>query len=141
MKVFVCFIDSVRWDFHNNSTIIAFSGRFCEQDRNGCSEVECFEGVECMDVPAPGIGVECGVCPLGYTGDGLKCYGITVTDYHADHTHYYQLFLLDIDECLSASTCEQICTNTDGSFVCDCLAGYRLAEDTGNCEGMSLSMM
>ena len=58
---------------------IAFSGHFCEEDRNGCSEIQCFEGVECMDVPAPGTGAVCGACPLGYTGDGLnKCYGIII---------------------------------------------------------------
>ncbi len=56
--------------------ISAFDGRFCEEDRNGCSEIQCFEGVECMDVPAPGVGAVCGNCPPGYTGDSLKCYGI-----------------------------------------------------------------
>ena len=54
-------------------------------------------------------------------------------------TQYFQL--IDIDECLNASNCEQICTNTDGSFVCGCLSGYRLIEDTNNCAGMSLSMV
>ncbi len=54
----------------------AFSGRFCEEDRNGCSEIQCFEGVVCMDVPAPGVGAVCGDCPPGYTGDSLKCYGM-----------------------------------------------------------------
>ena len=29
-----------------------------------------------MDVPAPGVGAVCGDCPLGYTGDSSKCYGI-----------------------------------------------------------------
>lgn len=53
----------------------AFSGTFCEEDRNGCSEIQCFEGVECMDVPAPGVGAVCGSCPDGYTGDASKCYG------------------------------------------------------------------
>ena len=78
MKVLVFYIDSVRSDFHFIPTIIAFSGQFCEEDRNGCSEVVCFEGVECMDIPAPGVGAVCGACPLGYTGDGLKCYGTIV---------------------------------------------------------------
>ena len=89
-----------------------------------------------MDVPAPGIGAVCGACPLGYTGDGLKCYGIiaTIITLFAWCTLYFQL--LDVDECLTASTCEQICTNTDGSFVCGCFAGYRLMADTGNCEGI-----
>ena len=53
----------------------AFSGEFCEEDRNGCSEIQCFEGVECMDVPAPGFGVVCGPCPEGYTGGETRCYG------------------------------------------------------------------
>lgn len=56
--------------------IAAFSGRFCEEDHNGCSEIQCFDGVECMDIPAPGVGAVCGSCPEGYTGDTLKCYGI-----------------------------------------------------------------
>ena len=55
----------------------AYGGEFCEEDRNGCSEIQCFEGVECLDVPAPGVGAMCGVCPGGYTGDGEKCFGKT----------------------------------------------------------------
>ena len=53
----------------------AYGGEFCEEDRNGCSEIQCFEGVECLDVPAPDVGAMCGVCPVGYTGDGEKCFG------------------------------------------------------------------
>ena len=53
----------------------AYGGEFCEEDRNGCSEIQCFEGVECLDVPAPGVGAMCGDCPDGYTGDGEKCFG------------------------------------------------------------------
>ena len=55
--------------------LTAYGGEFCEEDRNGCSEIQCFEGVECLDVPAPGVGAMCGVCPEGYTGDGEKCFG------------------------------------------------------------------
>ncbi len=73
LKIFTlpgCTYNYVYLAFH-----IAFSGTFCEEDRNGCSEIQCFEGVECMDVPAPGVGAVCGDCPPGYTGDSLKCYG------------------------------------------------------------------
>lgn len=38
----------------------------------------CFEGVECIDVAAPGVGAECGPCPQGYMGDGEKCAGVCV---------------------------------------------------------------
>ena len=54
---------------------IAYSGRFCEEDANGCSEIQCFDGVECIDVRAPGHGAACGPCPAGYTGNGEKCLG------------------------------------------------------------------
>ena len=54
----------------------AYTGQFCEHDTNGCSEIQCFDGVDCMDVQAPGVGAICGPCPTGYTGDGLKCIGI-----------------------------------------------------------------
>ena len=54
---------------------VAYSGRFCEEDSNGCGDIECFEGVECFDIPAPGKGAECGPCPAGYVGNGEKCSG------------------------------------------------------------------
>ena len=54
---------------------LAYSGDTCSEDKNGCAEVECFSGVECCDIPAPGVGAECGPCATGFTGDGLKCFG------------------------------------------------------------------
>ena len=53
----------------------AYGGQFCEEDQNGCSKIECFQGVACFDVPAPGVGAVCGPCPDGFTGDGEKCSG------------------------------------------------------------------
>ena len=55
--------------------IAAYSGDTCSEDRNGCAEVECFTGIECFDIPAPGVGAMCGPCQTGFTGDGLKCFG------------------------------------------------------------------
>ena len=45
--------------------------------------------------------------------------------------------LLDIDECeLDISGCSQICTNTNGSFVCSCMMGYNLSTvDQRTCLG------
>ena len=51
---------------------------------------------------------------------------------------YFVNFLaLDIDECLTPSTnpCNQICTNTDGSFECSCMSGFQLESDGFTCEG------
>ncbi|XP_075784527.1 von Willebrand factor C and EGF domain-containing protein [Pelodiscus sinensis] len=57
------------------------------------------------------------VCPLGFsmveTTNGVRC--------------------TDIDECLSAS-CEGLCVNTEGGFVCECGPGLRLAADRHSCQ-------
>ena len=68
--------------FHINSTyntfccLLAFDGRFCEEDRDGCTEITCFAEVECFDVPAPGVGAMCGPCPMGFQDDNdTRCAG------------------------------------------------------------------
>ena len=43
-------------------------------DIQGCLEGSCFEGVACLDVPAPGTGFSCGPCPSGYHGDGAHVF-------------------------------------------------------------------
>ena len=43
----------------------------------------------------------------------------------------------DIDECSEGThNCFQICTNTDGSFICGCNSGYALDSDGVTCIGM-----
>ena len=56
----------------------------------------------------------------------------------------------DIDECANDSIddsddgstegsqngCNQICTNTNGSFYCECFSGYQLSDDMMTCVGM-----
>ena len=42
----------------------------------------------------------------------------------------------DIDECLEElDGCDQICTNTDGSYDCTCMDGYELESDNHTCTG------
>ncbi len=68
--------DNEPW-FHIN-ILTAYTGDTCSEDKNGCSDIECFSGVECLDVPAPGVGATCRACPNGFTGNGLRCYGIAI---------------------------------------------------------------
>ena len=45
---------------------------------------------------------------------------------------------LDIDECdEELGTCSQSCTNTDGSYTCNCTTGYTLNNDGQTCNGKS----
>ena len=56
------------------------------------------------------------------------------------HIHLYKHFLsfqLDIDECSNGThICSQICTNTEGSFICGCNSGFLLGADGATCTGM-----
>ena len=47
---------------------------------------------------------------------------------------------IDIDECETANGgCEQMCSNTIGSFACSCDVGYWLAENGLKCNGKQIS--
>ncbi|XP_064385364.1 uncharacterized protein LOC135334155 isoform X9 [Halichondria panicea] len=83
-----------------------WEGDFCEDDVDGCANFDCFMSVNCVDVPAPGVGAMCGPCPQGYRGDGSKC--------------------ADINECNGTHGCAQLCVNEPGSFECACYPGYEL---------------
>ena len=44
--------------------------------------------------------------------------------------------ILDINECLTNKRgCNQTCTNTVGSYFCECSEGYVLDADKHNCSG------
>ena len=59
---------------------------------------------------------------------GLLC-GIVVI-YHS------VVVYVDINECDSANgQCEQICTNTDGSYECSCRTTFFLSNDKHTCTG------
>ena len=49
------------------------------------------------------------------------------------HMHVL-LIKTDTNECLR-NPCSQLCTNTEGSYKCDCMGGFQLQENGRNCEG------
>lgn len=54
---------------------------------------------------------------------------------------YQHFLLLDIDECAERSAkCEQICENTEGSFICSCKFGWTLDVDGLTCKRKSESV-
>ena len=51
----------------------------------------------------------------------------------------YIHFHSDINECSDENGgCSQICTNTEGSFNCECNSGYLLDADGATCNGMCI---
>ena len=49
---------------------------------------------------------------------------------------YIIIFYPDIDECSDETDdCSHICTNTDGSFTCECFNGFVLDSDGSTCNG------
>ena len=46
------------------------------------------------------------------------------------------VFRPDIDECVS-SPCSQKCENVEGSYQCQCYAGFSMNKTTGKCAGLS----
>ena len=47
----------------------------------------------------------------------------------------YVYITIDIDECLNTSLCSDYCFNTEGSYHCNCSAGYTLQPNQHDCEG------
>lgn len=41
----------------------------------------------------------------------------------------------DINECDGVNDCQQLCTNTEGSYSCSCTEGFDLADDGRRCTG------
>lgn len=64
----------------------------------GCEDMKCVHA--CAITPA---GAKC-YCKEGRKPVGSQC--------------------VDANECELDDTCSQICTNTDGSYMCSCVSGY-----------------
>ncbi|KAG7487905.1 hypothetical protein MATL_G00028470 [Megalops atlanticus] len=75
----------------------------CLENKGGCSH-------ECVDLP---LGFIC-KCPSGMR---------LVRDTQCEK----------IDECLDIDVCSQLCVHANGSFICDCEAGYLKSPRTGEC--------
>lgn len=75
-------------------------------------------------------------CNSGYllNSDGVSCggkYAILVKSVKSWHPCYG---VVDVNECATANgNCQQICSNTVGSFNCACSQGYVLTNDGVNC--------
>ena len=61
----------------------------------------------------------------------------TYIHYIDTHTFIQTLTFLS-DVCNETHNCSQICTKTNGSFICECNSGYLLDIDGVTCNGMHI---
>ncbi|XP_052691021.1 uncharacterized protein LOC128168863 isoform X6 [Crassostrea angulata] len=106
---------------------IGYSGEKCEIDTNACLSEPCPLQRNCTDLPPEqeikfGRGYNCTDCPKGYNDVNQKCE--------------------DINECEGNNTnvCNtrtELCENTEGSYLCICLPGFRkdnsICKDVDEC--------
>ncbi|XP_044727187.1 prolow-density lipoprotein receptor-related protein 1 isoform X2 [Chrysoperla carnea] len=90
-------------------------------DENICNINECNDHTlckphKCVDKP---IGFECN-CSTGYKNNATN-----------------PLICEDINECLVQRPCTQQCLNTEGSFKCSCIDGYKLLSNRRSCKSTS----
>ncbi|CAL1548319.1 unnamed protein product, partial [Lymnaea stagnalis] len=83
----------------------AYTGDDCEAELDGCHSQPCSKGQNCTDLTAAEqgnstMGYSCGPCPVSFEDMKGKC--------------------VDKDECRndSPNPCSQLCTNTEGSYMC-----------------------
>ncbi|CAC5355721.1 unnamed protein product [Mytilus coruscus] len=78
---------------------------------SSCSQAICYGSTSCPNGGTCSLPDTC-LCASGF--DGLQC--------------------SDINECeLGTHNCQQLCTNTNGSFTCSCRTGYTLNIDQTTC--------
>lgn len=56
---------------------------------------------------------------------------LTLKDISIPTEHKYCNLIVDTNECLVDGSCDQICHNTNGSYSCDCVPGYKKMNRTG----------
>ena len=108
----------------------------CQTGNGGCSQ-------QCMNQEGSFI---C-QCNAGYTlaSDGSTCNGKESSLNPGSCTESLLLiwssYPSDINECQTGNGgCSQQCTNQEGSFICQCNAGYTLASDGSTCNGKESSL-
>lgn len=74
------------------------------------------------------------ICNTGYV---LQNSSISVVTCMADRSLTQLPVCVDIDECTTNPPCGDICTNTDGSYVCSCGPGYELQPNGRFCSDIN----
>ena len=79
------------------------------------------------------VGIDIDICPLCSDCVSYRACGSLNSQCIVFHLY---TFHADIDECAeNTDGCEQMCTDTDGSFECSCGDGFSVSSDGKSCDG------
>jgi hypothetical protein len=80
------------------------------------------------------MGAQC-FCPSNMALNGTKmCIGTRHEDSSTNGIQSLSSPFPDADECAKPETCDQLCENSRGSYVCQCIDGYSLMPDGKTCK-------
>ena len=75
-------------------------------------------------------------CAGGFRSMDNTCEGIMYISGSCIASYLHTLLCIDINECNEGSNCDQLCTNTNGSYYCSCNEGYSLMDNGKSCKGI-----
>jgi hypothetical protein len=120
------------------------SNTHCQHDNHSLlTDVnECFEGQHNCDQQANTVcsntlGSYTCDCQAGYGLSGRVCTGTVyvISNLLANQILFNPTPYIDINECVVDNVCDHSCTNTEGSFTCDCRSGFSKTLNEIGCLG------
>ena len=110
---------------------------FVSIDVNECSEGQHDCDQQAYTMCSNSIGSYTCDCQAGYGLSGRICTGrqSETSNLLANQILFNPTPYIDIDECVVNNVCDHSCTNTEGSFTCDCRSGFSKTLNEIGCLG------
>ncbi|KAI6647889.1 Fibrillin-2-like [Oopsacas minuta] len=123
---------------------------YCEHGHQLINETHCERNIQCDVIDGSGYQENIFICQGGFnlTITNLNCHSFPDPTSPSEPTEPptncpigYSLHnsgeCLDFDECNHKTNCEHTCENTEGSYLCLCDEGYKLAANRYDCDDVN----